>query len=230
MEPNICARYQKEFAGLYGGVVYDAMTFDLRVDYSFVLARQIGPAWGGAHGGPTVFGPAFTCRGAYVRSSEHLDDLVRIEMFRHFYPGCVQLIDTGRDRRVAHFGDISGKLARKFGAVGAVIDGYTRDLRIIEKDAFPVFCRGTMPVDAFGRWQIVEYETPVSLPGLDGDVVVRPGDCVFADADGVCVIRRGDVERVLECATARLEREDSIRRRLKETTDVESLYHEIGRW
>lgn len=229
MEDDALGTMRKDFEKLYSGLVYDAMSFDLEVPYSFVLAREVKPAWRLGRG-PVVFGPAFTCRGAAVRAPEHVDDLVRIEMFRHFRSGCVQVIDTGRDRRVAHFGDISGKLARKFGAVGAVIDGYTRDLSILEQDEFPVFCRGVVPVDAFGRWQIVEYQTPVTLPGLDGDVVIRPDDYVFADADGCSVIRRDDVERVLVCATSRLERENRVREELARTDDVEKLYHEIGRW
>lgn len=219
----------KAFEALYGGVVYDAMTFDLEVDYPFVLSRSIGPIWRRPECTP-LFGPAFTCRGSRVGSKAEIDDLVRIEMFRHFHVGCVQVIDTGGDTEVAHFGDISGKLARKFGAVGAVIDGYTRDVGILEDDSFPVYCRGAQPIDAFGRWQIVEYEAPVALAGALGDVRIEPGDFLFADADGVMVIRRDDVWEVARSAQLRSTREQTVRRRLLQTENIEALYHEIGRW
>jgi 4-hydroxy-4-methyl-2-oxoglutarate aldolase len=219
----------QRFARLYLGVVYDAMRFDLKVDRAFVVHRSIKPSWPQAPS-QSLFGPAFTCKGARVLEPEHIDDTVRIRMFKGLTPGCVQVIDTGGDDTVAHFGDISGKLARKFGALGAVIDGYTRDARILEEDKFPVFCRGTQPTDAYGRWQIVEYQTPVALPGVEGTVAVRAGDYIFGDADGVIVIPHEIGERVCGLAETRLTREDQVRRELAAADDVQELYDRIGRW
>lgn len=219
---------RQRYERLYSGLIYDAMTFDLGHREPFVVhhaVHAINPI-----GDAVVCGPAFTCRGEAVRSPEHIDDLVRIEMFQAFTPGCVQVIDTGEDQRVAHFGDISGKLAREHGAVGAVIDGFTRDVRILQRDEFPVFCRGAQPIDAFGRWQIVEYQKPVWLPGVDGRVQVQPGDWIFAEADGVMVIPAERAEEVCTFAEKRLEQEDEVRRRLKGSQDVVGLYHEVGRW
>ena len=213
---------------LYAGVIYDAMTFDLAYRHPFVLHPAIRPAW--PPGDTAVCGPAFTCRGEPVRSSEHVDDFVRIEMLRSFTPGCVQVLDTGGDRSVAHFGDISGKLARRHGAVALVTDGFTRDARILERDRFPVYCTGIQPVDAFGRWQIVEHGRNVELPGADGRVRVRPGDLVFADADGVLVLPQELAAELCTYAERRLAREDEVRRRLAASADPEALYHEVGRW
>jgi len=217
------------FSRLYLGVVYDALRFDLNEREPFVVHRAIKPIYP-LRAGEFVFGPAFTCRGERVLDPAHLDDAVRIRMFQRFTPGCVQVIDAGGDDSVAHFGDISGKLARKFGAVGAVIDGYSRDARIIEEDRFPVFCRGTQPTDAYGRWQIVGYETTVSLAGPEGRVRVAPGDYVYGDPDGVLVIRADRVEEVCRLAEARVGREDLVRRELAETTDIQGLYDRVGRW
>ncbi|MBB5402647.1 RraA family protein [Paraburkholderia youngii] len=215
------------FERLYAGVVYDAMCFDLHYAQPFVVCRAIRPMW------PTrdvLFGPAFTCKGRRVTHPEHIDDAVRIDMFREFFAGCVQVIDADGDDRVAHFGDISGKLARKFGASGAVIDGYSRDLRLIEQDAFPLFCRGTQPADAYGQWQIIDYQTEIRLSGLDGYVTVRPGDYTFADADGVLIIPQFLGEEVCTKAEARAAREEEVRARLHDEADVRRLYDEMGRW
>ncbi len=153
------------YARLYAGLVYDAMRFDVRHKRAFVVDANIKPAWR-LPPGRVVFGHAFTCKGERVLEETHIDDRVRIEMFRDMTRGCVQVIDTGGDESVAHFGDISGKIAHKFGAVGAVIDGLTRDVRILEEDRFPVFCKGVQPIDAFGRWQIIAYQTRVQLAGI----------------------------------------------------------------
>jgi regulator of RNase E activity RraA len=222
-------RLPERFARLYAGVVYDAMRFDLQWPHPFVVDHAVKPAWRPAPG-EVLFGHAFTCRGARVQEARHIDDAVRIRMFRDFTDGCVQVIDTGGDGTVAHFGDISGKIARKFGAVGAVIDGFTRDAALLEQDRFPVFCRGIQPIDAFGRWQIVAYQEPVTLSGPEGRVAVHPGDFLFGDADGVLVLPRDLAPRACSLAEERLARENMVRRRLAETDDIQSLYDEIGRW
>lgn len=214
---------------LYGGVIYDAMSFDLRWPRPFVVEPEIKPVWP-MPPGEVLCGPAFTCRGERVQDAQHIDDTIRIRMFERFSPGCVQVIDTGGNREVAHFGDISGKIARKFGGVGAVIDGFTRDLRNLEQDHFPVFGAGALPVDAFGRWQIVGYEEPVSLPGTEGRVTVNPGDYIFGDPDGVLVLPRAHCEEICTLAERRLERENTVRRELDATDDIQSLYERVGRW
>lgn len=220
---------RRRFSLLYSGVVYDAMRFDLQVPRPFVLDNRIKPAWPLAEH-DVIFGPAFTCKGEQVQDRSHIDDTVRIRMFERFTPGCVQVLDTGGDESVAHFGDISGKLARKFGAVGLVTDGYTRDVRILQQDRFPIFCKGVQPIDAFGRWQIVAYDLPISLPGPEGRVAIDPGDYVFGDPDGVIVIPQASVEEVCRLAEGRLRKEDAVRRELLETDDIQGLYERIGRW
>lgn len=220
---------RERFERLYAGVIYDAMAFDVKHPHPFVVHHAIKPVWPMGPR-PVLFGPAFTCKGERVRDAAHLDDTVRLKMFAAFTPDCVQVIDTDGDGSVAHFGDISGKFARRAGAVGAVVDGFTRDARILEEDRFPLFCRGTQPIDAFGRWQITAYQVPVWLDGIEGRVPVHPGDWMFGDPDGVIVIPRALGERVCAAAEERNAREDEVRRRLAGDADVMSLYEEIGRW
>jgi len=216
------------FCRLYGGVVFDAMRFDLDVSEPFVVDPAIGPARG-QPADVVIAGPAFTCAGTRVAEPEDIDDLLRLRMLDAMTPGCVQVLTTGSDSSCAHYGDISGRLAALHGAVGAVIDGYTRDARRLALDGFPTFCRGVMPVDAYGRWQVVRYQEDEVLPGVDGDVPIAPGDWVFADADGVLRIRGSDVRRVLEAAEDRDRREQTVRCRLHEMPATQ-LYEELGRW
>lgn len=224
-DATLAERYRR----LYLGVIYDALRFDLDVSEPFVVQRAIKPIFPVKTPNHAVFGHAFTCKGEMVKDGQ-IDDTVRIKMFRSFTPGCVQVIDCGNDDTVAHFGDISGKLARKFGATGAVIDGYTRDVAILQQDAFQVFCRGVQPVDAYARWQITAFQVPVKLAGPDGDVAVSPDDYVFGDDDGVIVIPRALGEKVCALSEERLAREDLVRRELLETEDIQALYDRVGRW
>jgi 4-hydroxy-4-methyl-2-oxoglutarate aldolase len=217
-----------ELRGLYGGLVYDALRFDLEVAEPFVLDAAITAA----PGQPidvVAAGPVFTCGGEVVVDPSEIDDLLRIRMLKAMEPGCIQVISHGGDSQTAHYGDISGRLAAGQGAVGAVVDGYTRDARLLARDRFPTFCRGAIPVDAYGRWQLVRYQEEERLAGIDGPVAVAPGDWMFADADGVMRIRASDVDRAVEAALERSRREATVRRRLATNSPMD-LYEEIGRW
>jgi 4-hydroxy-4-methyl-2-oxoglutarate aldolase len=229
-QPNFDpTRLRDRFMRLYCGVLYDAMHFDLGYAGSFVLDAAVKPAFR-TPGGPVMFGHAFTCKGRQVQHESEIDDTVRIKMFADFSDGCVQVIDSGVDETVAHFGDISARIAQKFGAIGAVIDGNTRDLRFLEEFGFPVWCRAVQPVDAYGIWQIEAYQVPISLRGLRETVEVTPNDYVFADPDGVLVIPRGMAEDACAAAEQRLSRERIIRSRVRSAEDIQALYDEIGRW
>lgn len=220
---TLSERYKK----LYAGVVYDAMEFDLKLKHSFMLAEAIKPAWKFEE---VLFGPAFTCKGEKVVSPEHIDDTIRLKMFQRFYAGCVQVISSGGFRSVAQFGDISGKIARKFGAVGAVLDAPTRDIKLIEQDGFMIFSDGVQCTDAYGKWQITEYEVPITMPGIHGTVHIEPGDYVFGDPDGVLIIPKDAVEEVLENAERRLQRENLVRKEIYNTNDIVELNDRVGRW
>lgn len=220
---ELVERYKR----LYSGVIYDTMTFDLKVKKNFLVRKEVKPCWSFTE---VLFGPAFTCKGERVLDMEHIDDTVRLKMFQEFYDGCVQVIASGGYREVAEFGDISGKIARKFGAVGAVVDAPTRDVKLIEQDGFMLFSDGVQCTDAYGKWQITEFEVPIVMPGIHGLVEINPGDYIFGDPDGVIVIPKSIVNEVLEGAEKRLERENLVRQEIYNTNDILELNNKVGRW
>jgi regulator of RNase E activity RraA len=220
---SINERYER----LYSGVIYDSLIFDIGFKGNFVVDYQIKD---NTHCG-VYFGKAFTCAGSKVLNPSMIDDTIRIKMFNDFFPNCIQVIDTGSDMSVAHFGDISGKLAKKFGAKCAVIDGLTRDASILSKDKYSVFCRGVTPIDAYERWQITDFQCNISLPAMNGGVInVTPDDYLFCDSDGVMVIKQELVTDVLRLAEDRNSKENKVREEIKSTNDIQGLYNRIGRW
>ena len=58
---------------------------------------------------------------------------------------------------------------------------------------FPVSITGIRPLDSKGRGRVMAYDVPVRC----GDVLVRPGELVFADFDGVVVVPRDVEDEVL---------------------------------
>ena len=155
-------------------------------------------------------------------------------MFKEFFKGCFQIISTDGDDSVAHFGDISGIIAKKFGAIGVVIDGNTRDVYLLKKNNFPVFCKDVFPVDAYGKWQIVEFAKPILMSGKNGDVQINPGDIIFADDDAVISIDVNIAKEVLALSLKRLKKENLVRKEIKKISpkaeNVQKTYKKIGRW
>lgn len=218
---------REDYEKLYLGVVYDAIIFDLKYDREFVVDNTIQNITSTG----TFFGRAFTCLGNEVETPDDIDDMVRIDMFKEFFNNSIQVIDTSSNTSVAHFGDISGKLAKKFGSSAVVVDGYTRDVDIISQDGYSVFCKGATPIDAYGKWQIVDYKCDIKLPSMNGGTIeLNADDYIFADGDGVLVIHSEIVEDVKSLAQKRLKSEDHVRREVQKTNDIVSLYNRIGRW
>jgi len=59
-------------------------------------------------------------------------------------------------------------------------------------------------------------ETPgsVNVPVTLGGQVIRPGDAIVADDDGVCVVPRLDVAKAATASAARVAKEDANRKQL----------------
>lgn len=104
--------------------------------------------------------------------------------------GSVLVISSTSDRYSAWGGRVS--LAAKPRIEGAVVSGCIRDLDEIRSLGFPVFAKAKSPVSGYGRLEVVSVGDPVKIDG----VVVRVGDFVVADADGVAFIPRGLVTEV----------------------------------
>ena len=110
------------------------------------------------------------------------------------------------------------------GAVGCVCDSQIRDcVRIIDM-GFPVYYAGIRPLDSMGRARVMAYDVPVRC----GDVLVRPGELVFADFDGVVVVPRDAEAEVLQRARAKAASESASRRELQAGKRLRDVYDTYG--
>jgi 4-hydroxy-4-methyl-2-oxoglutarate aldolase len=55
----------------------------------------------------------------------------------------------------------------------------------------------------------------VNVPVVCAGQMIRPGDLIVADDDGVCVVARKDADTVLKASIAREEKEAGVRARLQ---------------
>ncbi|MGC8561341.1 MAG: RraA family protein [Phycisphaerae bacterium] len=113
-------------------------------------------------------------------------------------PGEVYIC-SGSSPNYALWGELMSAAARNRGAVGAVVNGYSRDTRGILAQGFPVFSMGRYAQDQRPRGKVVDFRCRLVV----GAVTVNPGDIVFGDMDGICVIPR---EIEMEIFTKALEK------------------------
>lgn len=139
-------------------------------------------------------------------------------------PGNVLVAATGRSTRTCFWGELLSTAARARGANGAVVDGYTRDVRQIVQMQFPVFAAGMNPVDSAGRGVVMDYNCPVSC----GDVVVNPGDIVFGDIDGIVVIPKAAEKEVIQRAVDKVAGENRTREELQKGAYLRDVYEKYG--
>ena len=126
------------------------------------------------------------------------------------------MIDGGEDGDTGTIGsnNILGWKVR--GAVGVVTSGGARDTDEIIKEKVPLYykrpARGIRP----GRNEVESVNKPI----MCGGVMVRPGDVIVADGDGVVVVPREAAEEVAKLAYIILEGDKAGRRKLYEKLGI----------
>lgn len=133
-------------------------------------------------------------------------------------PGTVIVIDASGSGDTGSIGSYNSLDWFSRGAVGIVTTGSVRDTDEIIKQQIPLYLdplqrgRGIRP----GRNMIESVNQPVQV----GGALVRPGDIVVADGDGVVVVPRQQAAPVARAARAILDKDKDARR---------ALYQKLGR-
>jgi regulator of RNase E activity RraA len=160
----------------------------------------------------TLIGWARTALSLPVTSIPDPPYRLEIEFIDSLLPGDVVVLDCSR-RPAAAWGELFATASVGRGARGAVIDGHVRDIaKLDELGRFPVFGTGVRPTDSLGRVAIAEYDRPVCVAGA----IVRSGDLVVADDDGVTVVPREHAREAIAAALEKASTEDSARALLLE--------------
>jgi regulator of RNase E activity RraA len=145
---------------------------------------------------------------------EALDDLKPNEVY----------VNTGSSPRNALWGELMSIRAGKLGATGAVLNGYTRDTRAILSLNFPTFSFGPYGQDSSPRYKVVDFRVPLEI----GAVRLQPGDVVFGDIDGVCVIPTAAADEVFAKSLEKVRGEKLVRKALEEGTSAVAAFEKHG--
>jgi regulator of RNase E activity RraA len=128
---------------------------------------------------------------------EALDDLKYDEIY----------VCTGASPTYAVWAELMSCRARRCGAAGAVLNGYARDTRGILALGFPTFCLGRYAQDQAPRGKVVDFRVRLKI----GEVAISPGDILFGDIDGVCVVPQGVETEVFARALEKARGEKTVK-------------------
>ena len=148
--------------------------------------------------GSRAAGPARTVRCAQG------DNLMVHAAMAALQPGEVLVITMPEPAPFALFGGLLATQARVRGAAAVLVDAAVRDVDELVADGPPTWTRWV-------RIQGAVKATPgeLDVPVTVGGAVIRPGDAVVLDADGVAVVSAEQVDEVLAGALEREAREQA---------------------
>jgi regulator of RNase E activity RraA len=127
-------------------------------------------------------------------------------------PGCVIVTSTNGAHECGYWGSNNSMVMHANGVAGIVTDGNARDTDEIILQKNNVACRGIGRTIIPGRVELMDVDVPVGC----GGVLVRPGDIIGCDWDGVVVVPLEVAEEVLYFAATIAIDDKKSRRRLYE--------------
>ncbi len=124
--------------------------------------------------------------------------------------GDVLVVTTASPSTDGMFGELLATSLRTRGVRGLVIDAGVRDVAELREMGFPVW---SSAVSAQGT--VKSTAGAVNVPVVIGGQVIRAGDVIVADDDGVVCVPRADVRRGIELSQARTDNETETRKALR---------------
>jgi regulator of RNase E activity RraA len=180
----------EDYSKLYTCAVSDAID-ELGLEPGF-LDASIRPIWPGAR----MVGFAGTMK--MVLSNEPLDRNIVARMTKFIdqvpkFP--IACVDMSGQMIAAGLGQSTSRMLQGLGFKGGLVDGPIRDIAQVTALEFPIFAKGIICSSIRGR-MIIDLDS-VMTPIKCGGRIINPSDLIFGDINGVVVVNKDYIEKVL---------------------------------
>lgn len=149
------------------------------------------------------------------------DNLQIHHALSHAKAGDVLVIDTGSGDQFGYWGEIMATAAIARGIAGLVITGGVRDSARLIELGLPTFCA---TICVHGTAKDKSKDGAVGEPVRIGEIVIRSGDLVFGDADGVVSYPEDQAEAVIAASEKRDADEVEILEKIRGGTRTLDVY------
>ena len=129
------------------------------------------------------------------------------------------MVSNGGVTEFGIWGEIMAVAARSVGIAGLVTDGSVRDLDQMFKLGFPVFCSGVC-IKGSSKEGLGFIGYPVNLRG----VVIKPGDIILGDDDGVVAVDLDEAPGILEASKKRESQEAAVFEEIRNGNSTLEIY------
>ena len=122
---------------------------------------------------------------------------------------------------IALMGELSAEALKLKGVRGYITDAGCRDVtRIKSEIKLPIYCRYNTPKDVAGRWVVNEMGASIKI----GEVNINTGDYIIADEDGIVIIPKNIIFKVINKAKEDLRSENKMRDAILNGVDPKEAY------
>jgi len=212
-EKEMLYRFEQLYTGAVNDVLREFCLLDQALPGYILPLREYS----------TVAGFAFTVKSApNVLISGEME--FRSQMLDEMGEDAFVLWDTTNDEKATLWGGVMTATAKGKKVKAACIDGGIRDTHQILEAEFPVFYKYRISNGSLGRCLITHYQIPI----LIGTTVIKPGDIVLGDIDGVLVVPRDIAIEVLLRSEEIKENEKKIFGWVKEGQTVHEITEKGG--
>ena len=171
-----------------------------------------------------IFGRARTMKLERITEGTDYRDVYQSLYFVEGMKAGEVLVVANAFQELAFFGELMSTLAQRSGVDGAIVDGCTRDYVETVQMGFPVFSRNSYARDIKKRGIATDFNEPAQV----GDVLVKPGDLIFGDHDGVVVIPTVAEQEVLDKCIEVANLEEQIKKDIAAGISVDKLLRKRG--
>ncbi len=220
-----------ELFSLAKAELFPALVGDV-LDKAGLLHQFLPPAIKPVGNHMVVIGRAYTVLEADVfeETSEATNNPVMNKPFGLMFEALDRLqpndvyICTGASPSYALWGGLMSTRALCLKAAGAVVNGYSRDTNEVLHLDFPTFSIGTFAQDQGPRGKVIDYGVPIKIDG----VIIKPGDIVFGDRDGVVIVPKQVEEEIFTKALEKARGEKLVKKALQDGMSTVEAFEVFG--